>query len=146
MRPVGLRRGRGVVTQSAVARKMLRALNAEQRAVREWSGLDIIATAAKGLTHGAHRALATQFASGAACGGRMSQSGPEEIVVDGSGALKSPAARVILAASPSIQQLSGGQTSHVNGWTLAVSNWVRFTNDATGHGMTVASEQRLVLT
>lgn len=72
--------------------------------------------------------------------------GLNEIVVDGSGALKSPAARVILAASPSIQQLSGGQTSHVNGWTIAVSNWVRFTNDATSHGMAVAPEQRLVLT
>ncbi|MGB6209543.1 hypothetical protein [Mycobacterium sp.] len=65
-----------------------------------------------------------------------------EIAVDSSGTSQSPAAGVILPASPSIQQLSAGQTYHVNGWTIAVSGWVRFTNDATGHGMAVAAQNR----
>lgn len=65
-----------------------------------------------------------------------------EIAVDSSGTSHSPAAGVILPTSPGIQQLSDGQTYHVNGWTIAVSRWVRFTNDATGHGMAVAAQNR----
>lgn len=65
-----------------------------------------------------------------------------EIAVDSSGASQSPTAGVILPASPSIQLLSDGQTYHINGWTIAVSAWVRFTNDATGHGMAVAAQNR----
>lgn len=63
-----------------------------------------------------------------------------EVAVDTSGVSQHPAAGVILPVSPRIQQLSGGQTYHVNGWTIAVSGWVRFTNDATGHGMAVAAQ------
>jgi eukaryotic-like serine/threonine-protein kinase len=63
-----------------------------------------------------------------------------EIVVDASGTKQTPGTGVILPASPSIQQLSDGQTYDINGWTIAVSAWVRFTNDATGHGMAVAAQ------
>jgi serine/threonine protein kinase len=63
-----------------------------------------------------------------------------EIAVDASGTKKTPDAGVILPASPSIQQLNDGQTLNINGWTIAVSGWVRFTNDATGHGMAVAAQ------
>ncbi|MGH3969772.1 MAG: hypothetical protein ACRDTV_17050 [Mycobacterium sp.] len=66
--------------------------------------------------------------------------GLNEVVVTAAGASKSPAAGVILAESPGIQQLSGGQTHHINGWTITVSNWVRFTNEATRHGMAVAAQ------
>jgi hypothetical protein len=45
-----------------------------------------------------------------------------------------------LVASPSIQQLTEGQTYHVNGWTITVSGWVRFTNDATGRGIAGAAQ------
>ncbi|MGA8546863.1 MAG: hypothetical protein WB785_16605 [Mycobacterium sp.] len=65
-----------------------------------------------------------------------------ETAVDSSGASQSPPVGVILPASPNIQQLSEGQTYHVNGWTIAVSGWVRFTNDATGHGMAVAAQNQ----
>jgi hypothetical protein len=63
-----------------------------------------------------------------------------EIAVDSSGTSQSPAAGAILPASPSIQQLAEGETYHVNGWTITVSGWVRFTNDATGHGIAVAAQ------
>jgi hypothetical protein len=64
------------------------------------------------------------------------------LVVDASGASPLPATGVILPASPSIQQLSEGETYHINGWTIAVSRWVRFTNDTTGHGMAVAAQNQ----
>lgn len=64
------------------------------------------------------------------------------IVVEASGVSKSPVAGVILPTSPNIQQLSDGQTYHVNGWTIALSSWVRFTNDTTGHGMAVAAQNQ----
>jgi hypothetical protein len=66
--------------------------------------------------------------------------GPNEVAVDTSGTSQQPAAGVILPASPSIQQLAVGQTYHISGWTITVSGWVRFTNDATGHGMAVAAQ------
>jgi hypothetical protein len=66
--------------------------------------------------------------------------GPNQIGVNASGTSTTPAAGVILPASPSIQQLSSGQIYRANGWTITVSNWVRFTNDATGHGMAVAAQ------
>jgi serine/threonine protein kinase len=66
--------------------------------------------------------------------------GPNELVVNAYGASQSPAAGAIIGASPGIQQLASGQTYHANGWTIAVNDWVRFTNDATGHGMAVAAQ------
>jgi hypothetical protein len=63
-----------------------------------------------------------------------------EIGVDTAGNKKSLGTGVILPASPSVQQLSSGQTYRANGWTITVSGWVRFTNDATGHGMAVAAQ------
>ena len=35
-----------------------------------------------------------------------------------------------------------GPDIHLRGWTISVSRWVRFTNDATGHGMAVAAQNR----
>jgi hypothetical protein len=63
-----------------------------------------------------------------------------EVVVNASGTSTPPPTGVILPATPNIQQLAEGQTYHLNGWTIAVSGWVRFTNDATGHGVAVAAQ------
>jgi hypothetical protein len=63
-----------------------------------------------------------------------------ELMVDASGASLTPPTGVILTESSTTQQLSDGQTYHLKGWTIAVSRWVRFTNDATGHGMAVAAQ------
>jgi hypothetical protein len=76
--------------------------------------------------------------AGAACPGPSLN----ELMVDASGASLSPPTGVILTESSTTQQLSGGQTYHLKGWTIAVSGWVRFTNDATGHGMAVAAQNR----
>lgn len=44
-------------------------------------------------------------------------------------------------SSSATQQLSNGQTYHVNGWTIVASGgWVRFINDTTGHGMSRAPQ------
>jgi hypothetical protein len=38
--------------------------------------------------------------------------------------------------------LDYGQTYHINGWTILPSgDGITFTNDGTGHGMTVGSDQ-----
>jgi hypothetical protein len=66
--------------------------------------------------------------------------GTNQIAVNASGASESPTAGVILPVSPDIQQLAAGHTYHANGWTIVVDLWVRFTNDATGHGMAVAAQ------
>jgi hypothetical protein len=40
--------------------------------------------------------------------------------------------------------LVAGQTYHIQGWTIAASSdAITFTNDDTGHGMTVGSDQRV---
>jgi len=66
--------------------------------------------------------------------------GSNQVAVNASGASLTPADGVILPATPTIQPLAAGQTYRANGWTIAVSAWVRFTNDATGHGMAVAAQ------
>jgi len=66
--------------------------------------------------------------------------GSNQVAVNASGASLTPADGVILPPTPTIQPLSNGQTYRANGWTIAVSAWVRFTNDATGHGMAVAAQ------
>lgn len=63
-----------------------------------------------------------------------------EIAADSSGAKQTPNAGVILPASPDVQQLAEGQAYQISGWTISVGSWVRFTNDATGHGMAVAAQ------
>jgi FlaG/FlaF family flagellin (archaellin) len=63
-----------------------------------------------------------------------------QLRADASGASLTPPSGVILPESPNTQQLSDGQTYHLEGWTIAVSGWVRFTNDATGHGVAVAAQ------
>lgn len=46
-----------------------------------------------------------------------------------------------MASPPGAQQLSAGQTYHVDGWTIVVSGgWARFINDTTGHGMAMAAQ------
>ncbi|BBY05043.1 DUF2510 domain-containing protein [Mycobacterium noviomagense] len=46
-----------------------------------------------------------------------------------------------IGSFPGAQQLSTGQTYHLNGWTIVVSGgWARFINDGTGHGMAVAAQ------
>jgi hypothetical protein len=80
----------------------------------------------------------TDTASGSACPGPSLN----ELVVDASGAPLTPPAGVILPGSVRGQPLAEGQTYHLKGWTISVSRWVRFTNDATGHGMAVAAQNR----
>jgi hypothetical protein len=63
----------------------------------------------------------------------------DEIAVDAAGAQQPPGPG-ILGPSPNIQALTDGQTYHANGWTVVAGDWVRFTNDATGHGMAVAPQ------
>ncbi|MDT5081441.1 MAG: hypothetical protein QOJ80_6078 [Mycobacterium sp.] len=75
--------------------------------------------------------------AGAASCGRGTAS--DEIAVDAAGA-QHPPDPGILGPSPDIQALADGQTYHVNGWTVVAGNWVRFTNDATGHGVAVAPQ------
>ena len=42
-----------------------------------------------------------------------------------------------------VQQLTVGGTQHANGWTIVSDGaWTRFINDATGHGMAVAPQNR----
>jgi serine/threonine protein kinase len=42
-----------------------------------------------------------------------------------------------------VQQLTVGGTEHADGWTIVSDGgWTRFTNDATGHGMAVAGQNR----
>jgi hypothetical protein len=65
-----------------------------------------------------------------------------QLRADASGASMTPPSGVILPESPNAQQLSDGQTYHLEGWTIAVGGWVRFTNDATGHGMAIAAQNR----
>jgi hypothetical protein len=48
-----------------------------------------------------------------------------------------------IAETSGVQQVADGQTYHANGWTIAASGgWVRFTNDATGHGVSFAPQNR----
>jgi hypothetical protein len=48
-----------------------------------------------------------------------------------------------IGASPDIQKVSSGQSYHAIGWTIVGDGgWTRFTNDATGHGMAVAAQNR----
>ena len=43
---------------------------------------------------------------------------------------------------PPFDTLVPGQTSHIQGWTIAASDvGITFTNDDTGHGMTIGSDQ-----
>jgi hypothetical protein len=82
--------------------------------------------------------LQTGTAAGPGCPGPSLN----ELVVDASGAPLTPPTGVILPESVRGQPLAKGQTYHLKGWTISVSGWVRFTNDATGHGMAVAAQNR----
>ena len=62
-----------------------------------------------------------------------------EVAVNAAGIVdKSPAD---IGSASNAQQLSNGQTYHVNGWTIVPrGGWVRFINDTTGHGLAVAGQ------
>jgi serine/threonine protein kinase len=66
---------------------------------------------------------------------------PKGYAVDTAGSLdENPAA---FGSAPGAQVISAGQTYHELGWTITTDGgWIRFTNDATGHGLAAGGMNR----
>jgi hypothetical protein len=65
----------------------------------------------------------------------------DQAIVTAAGQFSYRNANIGVGDNPSLDTLVPGQTYHVRGWTIAGTDAdITFTSDATGHGMTIASD------
>ncbi len=66
----------------------------------------------------------------------------DQNVVNTMGIQQNPTHPGILDPTPNVHHLMTGETYRANDWTVTatVDGWVRFTNDATGHGVAEAPQ------
>ena len=65
----------------------------------------------------------------------------DQAVVTASGAFRYRDGNIGVGDNPVLDTLVPGQTYHIQGWTVpAGAAGITFTNDATGHGMTIAAD------
>ncbi len=68
----------------------------------------------------------------------------DQAIVTASGDFSYRDANIGVGDHPTLDTLTTGQTYHIQGWTIAASEArTTFTNDGTGHGMTIGSDRNV---